>query len=1396
MQVQHLMLGVAFLWYPAALSTYDNWPGTGPGSLTSVDPMLFQCTLVHSPGAGLARRPCELTVDVPVGADGAGLQAALAARFGTGALSVAGVQLGSLVIGEQPLVDGAIIVDGGTPGPRPGPQGSSGLPAQLALAVHSGPGAGAVVPLRRGQYTIGRSSADILIPDPDLSRQHARLLVSETAITLEDLGSANGTEVDGVPVRRAVIAAGATIRCGHSTMSLVFPGSPAANLDEAGISVAEPLVISRHLDAANRAALVLTAVLPLAIGVGLAAVTGMWMFLALTAVSAVSVLIPVVSGRRQRRDLAAAVAGALRQDQERRRRAAPPLSELALAGPLAGGFRGQRPTGEPVWLRLGLATQPANIRFDPPGPDLQGPAAGSVPLTLNPAHPLTTVSGPSGSLRGLARSFIMQIAGYPRAVHTGLLVHGPADAIPLSARFLAGVAVTSAPAAAVALLAAGPVPAHRVLLVVGTADVPAAGDDADTDADADAAIIGAAVANHWQVIHFRPGAEAPERADIELGDRVAELRGPGGSIRFVPDLVSDDVFDRFCRRLPRTAGTASGAAPVPARCSLTDLLSPTMQATSDRWAAADRRQGLAVPVGLTAAGTRVLDLLADGPHVLVAGTTGSGKSELLRSLAMALALCQPPNRINLLFVDFKGGSGLGPLTGLPHCVGILTDLASHELQRSLASLRAEIRRREELLASGQAPDLASYRASGAEGQPPLPHLVVVIDEFRMLVDEAPAALAELMRIATIGRSLGIHLVMATQRPQGALTADIRANVTTSIALRVQSGTESTDVMNSTAAAAIGIDTPGRAFLARGTETPQEFQAASLAGGAPTPALAGKVHVRLASEWLTTGAPGTAAAPETADPTPALAAAPLVAMLSGLWSAQGGLPPRRPIAPPLPCVLPRPSGSPPGWAIGLGLADLPEEQRTAPLVWLPAEHGHLGFIGAPQSGAPEALLLAVHGLVSHVRESHLYILDADTGLAGIEDSRVGARAGLDDLRRAVRILERLAGELAQRMSRPPGPDRTPLILVIAGWGSWVSAFRSGPLAWAEDLVNDLVRDGARAGILVAVSGQRDLATARFLAAVPNRFYFPAGTSDEGRLAWPRLPETAEVPGRAVAFTAATAGRAAVCQFHRAPTEEEGGRAPVEGRQQVIRRPFRIDPLPTAISAGELLSRAGPGGSDLPGPGPSPGAASVRKGPRSFCIGLGGDDPVPVFVRIPAGGVLAVLGGPGTGKSNLLRLLRRLNGGTASWLAPGEGADPCDYWSSVLRRAAAGGVDRAAVALVDDADLMPAAANQAVADLNSRGITVVLTAGFSPLLIQRVPLVLSARASGTGLLIAPRGLMDGELFGVRFEVEPNPPPGRAVLLSNGRAMPVQLGWVRGLPTGIGGQSAGGATPVLEA
>ncbi|UZX03904.1 FHA domain-containing protein [Arthrobacter sp. CDRTa11] len=1351
--------------------------------------MRFHCTLAGSPGSVLHGPPHELTIEAPAGTNGAELEARIADRFGTGRLLVEGESIRPMMLGKPPLVHGAVLVDkpAGSPALRPR-RPRFEPPPSLALAVHSGAGAGTVVPLQRGTYTIGRGNADIPIPDPELSREHARLVVTETVITIVDLDSVNGTEVDGERIRNAAITTDSMIHCGNSTMSLIVLAQPGPGLGEAGASVEEPLVVSHRVEATNRAALLVTAVLPLAIGVGLAVVTGMWIFLAFTALSAVSIVVPVFSGRRQRRALAAAVTAAVREDKDRRRRSAPPLSVLVIA--THHSDQGSVPPAvpaDPVWLRLGLAVQPANLRFEPADPDKAIPTAGLVPLTLDPARLLSTVRGSRLAVDGLLRSALMQLAGYSRARSSRILVHGAAGCLPLSARYLPAVTLCSSTSAVTTLLENGwgPAYSHGVLILTGAADA----------AETLTGIVAKAAQFNWQVIHFSFGDSPPVVADVDLHEEGTPHRTEAGHIAFLPDLAPMRVFDHFCRELAVTvARPGKDAKTVPPTCLLAELIPSSPPETSSRWATGRRTRGLVVPLGRSAEGSRLLDLQADGPHLLVAGTTGSGKSELLRSLTLALSLTYPPDRINFLFVDFKGGSGLGPLTGLPHCVGILTDLSTHELERWLTSLRAEIRVREQMLASVQAPDLVSYATSQAGKDSPLPHLIVVIDEFRMLVDDAPNALQELMRIAAIGRSLGVHLIMATQRPQGALTADIRANVTTSIALRVQSEMESVDIINSKAAAAISVDTPGRAFLARGTEAPQEFQAASIGSGACAAEAPG-ITIQLASEALQATADPGFAAPDPTVLTPAQAVARHVKATTDLWRALGGHPVRRPVAAALPRVLPEygtreqvlaeaplPSWlqerTRRGWSINLGLMDLPNEQRIAPVIWQPAWQGHLALVGGPESGAAEALVFAVQQLMADSAESHLYVLDAGTTLSAIAShSRVGALAGLHELRRAVRILERLASEQSQRLSRASKDAETPLILVIAGWGSWASALRSGPLAWGEDLLNDLVRDGSRAGLTVILSGERELVTARFFASVPNRVYFPAGSSEESRLAWPRMPAIEMLRGRAVSFGALSAGEPAVCQFY---THSQSGSELVseEGRpvhHPLHETPFRVEALPVMLPAHQIPRKPVMDAPSDPTPATHHPPPPASKRYRSLVIGVGGDDLAPVSVTVPAGSVFAVLGGPVSGKTNFLRLLPALNTEAGHWLAPGEGTNPVEYWSDILRKASAGEVDRGSTALVDDADLLPAGTHKELADLNALGLTVVVTARFSATLLQKVPLMFAARGVGSGLLIAPRSLLDGDLFGTRFDVEPHAPPGRAVLISDGRSMAVQLGWV---------------------
>jgi S-DNA-T family DNA segregation ATPase FtsK/SpoIIIE len=1348
--------------------------------------MTLHCTLVRGPSSGSPAPPLELTIEAPPGTLGDALQEALSAQFGTGPLTVNGVALPSVPLGVNPLTNGAVLVDGEVPlHTSHGDPGGS----PLMLLVHSGPAAGMIVPLQRGTYRIGRSGTEIVIADPAMSREHARLEVSQTAVGLVDLGSVNGTLVDGRKIKHATVSTDSLISCGNSTLSLFFGPEPSAsdrNLEAAGASVAEPLRIPRPPHTGGRTAVLLTAVLPLVIGVGLAVATGMWIFLGFTALSAVSTVIPAMAGRRQHRQLKSSISAAARTDEERRRRAAPSAAELVIGASASGPVPPRQPgAAQPLWLRLGLAVQPANIGMDPPDPEFKAPVPGPLPVTCG-TDGATSIRGPRLEVMGLVRFVIMQLTGYPLAAGTPVLIHGAPENLPLAARFLDRVHLSSDEEACEAFLAAAPGPdcERGVLILI----------DASAPVNDPSALQATATSRGWQVIRCGDISMGASGTDICLGGPSARMSEGGRCTQFIPDFVPAQVFDRYCRQMASSADRRSrGSSGIPSTCSLPDLLPTSATETLLRWSGGNLRPGLPVPLGLTSTGPQLLDLEADGPHLLVAGTTGSGKSELLRTLITALALSYPPDRINFLFIDFKGGSGLGPLTGLPHCVGMLTDLSTHELERYLVSLRSEIRGREKKLAATRSPDLAAYRGTSAAKVTPLPQLILVIDEFRMLVEEAPEALTELMRIAAIGRSLGIHLIMATQRPQGALSADIRANVTTSIALRVQSEHESADIISSKAAAHIALTTPGRAYLARGTESASEFQTASVPGPGATACML-PITVRLAVDAVASPAGSSREQPAASTRGPGPGTIPIAESLVTLWSTAGGAPARRPVAGPLLSNLPFPgtrsvpdlggdnprvpdpvSGTPCAWSVNLGLTDEPEEQRVSPLIWLPSQHGHLALIGGT-GGAHAAMGLAVQQLMEHDLESHLYVLDADGSfITACEEPRVGAVAGLHELRRGVRVLERVAHELSLRLSGAATKSRIPLVLVVSGWGSWISALRGGPLAWAEDLVQDIVRDGAKAGISVLISGDKELVTSRFFAAVQNRAYFPTGSTEESRLAWPRMPPTPPVQARSVVFGAIVASSPSVAQFYSAAADPP--RAAKEPKKAQV-APFRIEPLPAKVSAAEvrlllagerIAAQAPERGEDIVEPWRGPGT-------RRIFVGIGGDELVPISLPLTAGSVLAVLGGPATGKSSLLAALPELNPSAGDWLGPAPGESAEDYWAEAVAEArtetGTSRNRRRTILLVDDADLLTPETGRHVLELHGMGSAVVLTAGFSPMLTQRVPLAAYARNHGNGILIAPRTIMDGDFFGLRFEVDAHPPVGRAVVISEGRAFPVQL------------------------
>lgn len=239
-----------------------------------------------------------------------------------------------------------------------------------------------------------------------------------------------------------------------------------------------------------------------------------------------------------------------------------------------------------------------------------------------------------------------------------------------------------------------------------------------------------------------------------------------------------------------------------------------VESVLQRWSAQRYASDIRCYLGVSSGGSLNIGLSEHGPHWLLGGTTGSGKSQLLRSLVLSAALRYPPERLGLILVDFKGSAGLGPLAQLPHALSVLSNFDVSAVERALEFLRADIHRREvDLQALGvnsYRDYLASCQAAGTT--PRYPELLIVVDEFRMLIDSMPDAMAELMRIATIGRSLGLHLVLATQRPQGAISQDIRANIAASICLRVASAQDSYNLLEHESAAYISAAHPGAGYV--------------------------------------------------------------------------------------------------------------------------------------------------------------------------------------------------------------------------------------------------------------------------------------------------------------------------------------------------------------------------------------------------------------------------------------------------------------------------------------------------------------------------------------------------------------------------------------------------------
>lgn len=253
----------------------------------------------------------------------------------------------------------------------------------------------------------------------------------------------------------------------------------------------------------------------------------------------------------------------------------------------------------------------------------------------------------------------------------------------------------------------------------------------------------------------------------------------------------------------------------------------------ERWKTSEVYKSMAAPLGVSKSGIVYLDLhdKAHGPHGLVAGTTGSGKSEILQTYILSMATLFHPYEVGFVIIDFKGGGMVNQFKDLPHLMGAITNIDGKEIDRSLKSIKAELQKRQRLFAEAEVNHIDKYIRKFKNGEVaiPLPHLIVIVDEFAELKAEQPEFMKELISAARIGRSLGVHLILATQKPSGQVNEQIWSNSKFKLCLKVQNQEDSNEVIKSPLAAE--IKEPGRAYLQVGNnEIFELFQSAY--SGAP------------------------------------------------------------------------------------------------------------------------------------------------------------------------------------------------------------------------------------------------------------------------------------------------------------------------------------------------------------------------------------------------------------------------------------------------------------------------------------------------------------------------------------------------------------------------------------
>lgn len=795
------------------------------------------------------------------------------------------------------------------------------------------------------------------------------------------------------------------------------------------------------------------------------------------------------------------------------------------------------------------------------------------------------------------------------------------------------------------------------------------------------------------VIEIVPGDLSSGRGDLSIIVQPKELRlesAHGMVYEGTPDVLSYEAAEALARQLAplRMASGGDDGEPLLANLDFTELLNLGDAASVDprrTWRPRSQSERLRVPIGLGEDGRPVMLDLKEaaqegmGPHGLCVGATGSGKSELLRTLVLGLAVTHSSETLNFVLADFKGGATFAGMAQMPHVAAVITNLADDLtlVDRMGDSIRGELNRRQELLRdAGNYANIHDYEKARAAGAPlqPIPSLVLVIDEFSELLTAKPDFIEMFVQIGRIGRSLGVHLLLASQRLEEGRLRGLETYLSYRIGLRTFSAAESR--------AAIGVpdayelpNVPGSGILKFGTEEMVRFKAAYVSGvyrtgsqqavvpGGPLPVdrrpvlfTAADVPVRYAP------VPQQRQEEPDAQQDDALADTVLDVIVRRL-EAQGPaahqvwLPPLD--SPPsldslLPGLAPVPGRgmTQPGYegagrlVVPVGLVDKPYEQRREPL-WTDfgGAAGHMQILGGPQSGKSTLLrsIIASFALTHTPHEVQFYGLDFGGGglsaVAGLP--HVGGVASRLDPEKVRRTVAEVYGVLTRReeyfrtanissiaefrarrargdisVTDQPWGD---VFLAIDGWGNFRTDYEA-----LDPVILDIAARGLGYGIHLILTASRSMEVRSNLKDhLMNRLELRLGDpmdSEFDRKVAANVPTG--VPGR--------------------------GQTPQ--KQHFMAAVPRIDGLSSDTDLAEATAALA---SEVGRHWQQPGAPEVRLLPREFpasqlppgnrfpnrgiSFALDEDSLEPVFVDFDQDPFFLIFGESESGKSNLLKLL---------------------------------------------------------------------------------------------------------------------------------------------------------------